>query len=67
MPCASSSTDRARQPWACPGRLVYFEHYEDIKAAIQREPNMKHWSRKWKVRLVLKSNPAWNDLYDTLV
>ena len=48
-------------------RLVYFEHYEDIKAAIQREHNMMHRSRKWKVRLVLKSNPAWNHLYDTLV
>jgi putative endonuclease len=34
-------------------RLVYFEHYEEIQAAIQREHNIKHWSRKWKVRLIL--------------
>jgi putative endonuclease len=27
-------------------RLVYFEHYEDIQTAIQREHNIKHWSRK---------------------
>jgi len=44
---------------------VYFEHYEEIQAAIQREHNMKHWSRKWKVRLILANNPAWNDLYDS--
>jgi putative endonuclease len=28
---------------------------------------MKHWSRTWKVRLILASNPEWNDLYDTIV
>ena len=48
-------------------RLVYFEHHEDIQAAIQREHNIKHWSRKWKVRLILASNPTWDDLYDTIV
>ena len=47
--------------------LVYFEHYEDIQTAIQREHNMKHWSRKWKVRLVLANNLDWNDLYDSIV
>ena len=47
-------------------RLVYFEHHETIQAAIQREHNMKHWSRKWKVRLILADNPEWNDLYETI-
>jgi putative endonuclease len=47
-------------------RLVYFERYEEIQAAIQREHNIKHWSRKWKVRLILASNPEWNDLYDSI-
>jgi putative endonuclease len=47
-------------------RLVYFERYEDIQTAIQREHNIKHWSRKWKVRLILASNPDWNDLYDSI-
>ena len=50
-----------------PLRLVYFEYHEEIQAAIQREHNMKHWSRKWKVRLVLAGNPAWNDLFDSIV
>jgi putative endonuclease len=35
--------------------------------AIQREHNIKHWSRKWKVRLILAENPDWNDLYDSIV
>jgi len=47
--------------------LVYFEHHETIQAAIQREHNMKHWPRKWKVRLILAGNPEWNDLYETIV
>jgi len=48
-------------------RLVYFEVYDDIRTAIQREKNMKHWSRTWKVRLILQSNPQWNDLFETLI
>ena len=47
-------------------RLVFFEHHETIRAAIQRERNMKHWPRTWKVRLILAQNPTWEDLYDRL-
>lgn len=39
-------------------RLVYVERHEDILAAKQRELNIKHWSRAWKVVLILKANPA---------
>ena len=48
-------------------RLVFAEHHENIQAAIQREKNLKHWSRAWKVRLILAENPDWNDLYDQLI
>jgi putative endonuclease len=48
-------------------RLVYFEAYDDISVAIQREKNLKHWPRTWKVRLILASNPEWRDLYETLI
>jgi putative endonuclease len=48
-------------------RLVYVERHADILTAIQREKNIKHWSRTWKVRLILASNPDWNDLYDQIV
>ena len=47
-------------------RLVYFERHETIAAAIQREHNIKHWPRRWKVRLVLDANPEWRDLFDEI-
>ena len=48
-------------------RLVWFEHHEDITAAIQRETSLKRWPRAWKVALIVRENPAWNDLYEELV
>jgi putative endonuclease len=48
-------------------RLVYFEMFDDIASAIQREKNMKHWPRTWKVRLILARNPLRHDLYDELI
>jgi len=47
-------------------RLVYYEVYESIQDAIQREKNIKHWSRAWKARLILDMNPEWRDLYEML-
>jgi putative endonuclease len=47
-------------------RLVYFEQFDDIRNAIQREHNIKHWSRAWKVRKIVAMNPDWDDLYDTI-
>jgi putative endonuclease len=48
-------------------RLVYFETFDSIVTAIQREKTMKHWSRAWKVRLIMRTNPEWDDLYETLI
>ena len=48
-------------------RLVFVERHEDIVSAIQREKNLKHWSRAWKVKLILAANPNWDDLYDQLL
>ena len=47
-------------------RLVYFESFDDIRTAIQREKNMKHWSLTWKVRLILANNPQWRDLFEEI-
>ena len=47
--------------------LVYFERHETIEAALQREKNIKHWSREWKIDLIVKDNPDWRDLYDEIV
>ena len=43
--------------------LVYFERYDTPAAAIQREKNIKHRSRIWKLQLVESVNPQWRDLY----
>jgi putative endonuclease len=45
-------------------RLVYFEQFSNIEAAIQREKQLKKWNRRWKIRLIEESNPNWVDLYD---
>jgi putative endonuclease len=47
-------------------RLVYVEAHDLITSAIQREHNIKHWPRAWKVRLIQSMNPEWDDLYGTL-
>ncbi len=47
-------------------RLVYYEWHDRIIDAIQREKNIKHWKRAWKVDLIEKMNPEWTDLYETL-
>ncbi len=47
-------------------RLVYYEIYDDEIKAIQREKNLKHYSREWKKALIEQNNPEWNDLYNTL-
>jgi putative endonuclease len=46
--------------------LVWYEVHATILAAIQREKNIKHWSRDWKIQLIEKMNLAWNDLYDEI-
>jgi putative endonuclease len=42
--------------------LVYVEEYALIAQAIQRESNIKHWPRKWKLELIETINPEWRDL-----
>jgi len=47
--------------------LVWYELYDDMEAAIGREKSMKEWKRAWKIRLIEKDNPNWNDLYNTIL
>ena len=46
--------------------LVWFEAFDDIQQARQRELQMKEWNRKWKFKLIEEANLDWNDLYPTL-
>jgi putative endonuclease len=43
-------------------RLVWFESYQDVTAAIARERQLKGWRREKKIALIEKMNPAWIDL-----
>jgi len=43
--------------------LVYFEQFDDPENAIKREKRLKKWNRDWKIRLIEKHNPNWDDLY----
>jgi putative endonuclease len=47
--------------------LVWYEVHESMESAITREKQLKEWRRQWKVELIEKSNPYWNDLYPTIL
>ena len=47
-------------------RLVYFEACETMECAIIREKQIKAGSRKSKIKLIVKMNPHWRDLYNDL-
>ena len=45
-------------------RLVYFEEHATALEAIAREKTIKRWPRAWKIALIERMNPNWDDLYD---
>jgi len=47
-------------------KLVYYEETENVISAISREKCLKRWNRKWKLRLIEKENPNWEDLANKL-
>ena len=47
--------------------LVCFEQTDSIAAAITREKQFKNWKRDWKITLIEKANPQWDDLYERLL
>ena len=44
-------------------KLVYYELTENIGTAINREKQLKNWHRDWKIKLIKKINPNFDDLY----
>jgi putative endonuclease len=48
-------------------QLVYFEQFDSPSDAILREKRIKKWRRAWKIELIEKSNPNWDDLFDSIV
>ena len=45
-------------------RLVYYEIFKDADNAMRRERRLKRWNREWKIEMIEKNNPQWNDLYN---
>jgi putative endonuclease len=58
----SKSTDSFTEKYDV-AKLVYFEQFDDPENAIKREKRLKKWSRAWKISLIEKDNPDWDDLY----
>ena len=48
-------------------RLVWYELHESMDSAIKREKRLKEWKRKWKVQVIEKTNPNWEDLYPSII
>ena len=48
-------------------KLVYFEDTPDVRAAIEREKQIKSWSRAKKNQLIEGKNPTWQDLYPMIL
>ncbi len=46
--------------------LVHYEQISDINVAIEREKILKKWNRAWKLNLIEKDNPNWEDLYEKI-
>ena len=46
--------------------LAWFERMPTMVAAIAREKEIKKWNRQWKVRLIERFNPEWDNLYSSL-
>ena len=47
-------------------RLVWYEPHETMVHAIQREKSLKKYPREWKINLIERDNPHWEDLYPAL-
>ena len=48
-------------------KLVFYEYTGDVRVALEREKQIKSWSRAKKNKLINSKNPKWIDLYETLL
>ena len=48
-------------------RLVFYEATTDVRAAIEREKQIKSWNRNRKTALIMEKNPQWIDLYNQIL
>ena len=45
--------------------LLYYEIYEEVELAINREKKLKRWKKQWKWNIIDKVNPKRKNLYDS--
>lgn len=48
-------------------KLVYYEKHKSLEDAVKREKQLKKWRREWKVKLIEKQNPEWEDLFGDVI
>ena len=48
-------------------KLVYYEMHDNMLSAITREKQLKKWNRAWKLELIERQNPDWNDLWEGIL
>jgi putative endonuclease len=48
-------------------KLVYFEQVTLAESAIKREKQLKKWKRDWKIQIIEKNNPNWEDVYHSII
>jgi putative endonuclease len=48
-------------------RLVWYEQHQTMIGAIQREKSLKKYKREWKLNLIERANPHWDDLLEQLL
>ena len=48
-------------------KLIYYEHYSHVRDAMERETQLKKWSRAKKIALINRLNPRWIDLSDDVL
>ena len=47
--------------------LVWFDSTPSVHDAIKKEKQIKNWKREWKIALIEKTNPHWDDLYELIL
>jgi putative endonuclease len=48
-------------------KLIYYETHKSLEEAVKREKQIKKWRRQWKIKLIEKRNPGWDDLFRTIM
>lgn len=48
-------------------KLVYYDSTNEVMSAIEREKQIKGWTRKKKIKLIDYFNPDWTDLYSEII